>query len=94
MKSFGKDICKLIVYPYKHGLHNTIISSFTNLVAIELNVFSSLVINRVLSYVKSSFVITVQITRKSERNSQSFENVSKPDQFFSGLAHSPVFRLC
>jgi hypothetical protein len=91
-KSFCKNISQLVLRRNVKSAKNTRLNFLTNHMTINVNVFGTLMKNRIGSNVKSNFTVTIKESRL-EWNLQVSEKVSKPYNFTAGGRHGSVLSL-
>ena len=90
MMSFGEQVSNLVKSPNGHELKKTSKNVLANKVSINLNMFSALMKDIIMSNLNSTSVIIIKINRRGLRDTQIIKKPTYPKKFRDGVSKSLI----
>ncbi|CAL5436186.1 unnamed protein product [Camellia sinensis] len=91
--SFGEDISRLINRRNRMEMDCTTSDVLTNKMAVNLNVLGAIMKNIIVSNLKSTVIVTKEVSSTRGGNTHVSEEPTKPKKFLSSISKSTVFGL-
>ncbi|GMP60350.1 hypothetical protein CsSME_00023252 [Camellia sinensis var. sinensis] len=91
--SFGEDISRLINRRDRMEMDSTTSDVLTNKMAVNLNVLGAIMKNIIVSNLKSTVIVTKEVSSTRGGNTHVSKKPTKPEKLLSSISQSTVFGL-
>ena len=90
---FGEDIGNLISRRNRVKMHNAIANMLTDEMAIDLNVFGTIMEDIIVSNLHGTAIVTMEGSSTRMRNTHVRKQLSKPNELLRSISESTVLSL-